>query len=188
MNKKLIALCAMALSLLMFGAIASAATPTGKTLLERAKNAYSPARTYTVLHINQGKTEKEFKYKAAYVPIKDLFDTRVSGIKWDNKTKIAEVTSAGKTLVFNFSNQKLESSDTKIVLPKEWIRMSQGRTEINSSVVAYLFDKYSASYKDKERDEWEEKLSFLGIKESEAVPGVKDSYLYVYVTFEEKSS
>ncbi|CAM3801398.1 hypothetical protein COLU111180_08875 [Cohnella lubricantis] len=95
MLKKLIALSTMTLSLFVVSSSVLAVTPTGKTILERANNAYNSEKSYTVLHINQGKVEKEFKYKEAFIPIKDLFNSRVSGIKWDNKNKIAEVTNAG---------------------------------------------------------------------------------------------
>ena len=40
----------------------------------------------------------------------------------------------------------------------------------------------------KNKTEWQEKLRFLGIKGTSALPGVKDGYLHVYVTFEEYAS
>lgn len=188
MKMKFIASCALAASLLP-GAWTAAAAPEGETLPERARNAYDAMRPHTYLRINQGETVEEFKYKSEYVPIRDLFAGRVDKIKWNGKTKTAEVVHGGKTLVFNFSDSELEGTDTKIVLPKEWIRLSDGKAEIHAAVLAYLFDR-EASYaiEDEERDEWRERLSFLGIKETSALPGVRDDYLYIYLTFGEKSS
>jgi hypothetical protein len=187
MIKRITSIFALSLSLLLFGTMTYATSPTDKTLIQRADAAYNPDKTYTFLYIKQEENVKEYKYKAKYIPIRDLFVSHVESVKWDNKSKVAEIKNDGSTLIFNLSNKKMVSSDSKIVLPKEWIRISQGRVEINSSIVAYLFDKYSESYKDVERDAWEKKLSFLGIKETEAIPGAQDKYLYVYVTYGKKT-
>jgi hypothetical protein len=85
--------------------------------------------------------------------------------------------------VLNFSEKNIVASDNQVVIPKEWIRMYKGRSEINAFVVAYLFEKYADSYSDKERDQWEEDLSFLDIKESEGLPGARDGYLHVDILY-----
>jgi SHS2 domain-containing protein len=186
-EKKLMLSCVLTILLLLTGTFVSDAAIEGETLLDRAKNASSPERPYTSLKIGQGNTLEEFTCEGAYIPIRDLFASRVSEIRWDNKSKIAEVVNDGKSLVLNFSNQEIESTDTKIVLPKEWIRMSQGKTEIHAAVLAYIFNIYADRFPDEERDEWREKLSFLGIQGTDAISEGKGVHLQVFVTFKENT-
>jgi len=89
--------------------------------------------------------------------------------------------------VLNFSNQEIESTDTKIVLPKEWIRMSQGKTEIHAAVLAYIFNIYADRFPDEERDEWRGKMRFLGIQGTDAISEGKGVHLQVFVTFKENT-
>ena len=186
---KFIACCVLAASLLL-GASAAAAVPEGETLWGRARTAADVFRPYTYPHISQGGKEEAYQYQSEYVPIRDVFGGRVERIRWNGKTKTAEIVNGGKTLVFNFSDEEPESTDTKIVLPKEWIRLSDGRTEIHAALLSYLFDREMSMQPDvdEEREAWRERLGFLGIKSTSALPGVRDDYLYVYLSFEEPTS
>ncbi|BBI32115.1 stalk domain-containing protein [Cohnella abietis] len=181
MKKFFITISIFLLFLFTVNNVTFASNPKGDTLLDRAMNAYNPELKNTHLRVVQDKKVKEFKYKEQFIPVRDLFGPYVDSIKWDNKTKIAVVSNNSSELVLNFSGKNIVAKENQVVLPTEWIRVNKGRIEINAFVVAYLFDKYSDSYGDNERDQWEEELAFLDIKESEGIPGVRDGYLHVYI-------
>ncbi|WDM23817.1 hypothetical protein [Paenibacillus polymyxa] len=103
--------------------------------------------------------------------------TNVNGVNHKNQ---------GSELILNASGGTIGYAENQVVAPSEWIRISNGSIQIKSSVVAYIFDREGDAYKDSEREEWKDKLSFLNIKETVGLPDVKSNGLFVNVVYNNK--
>ena len=159
-----------------------ASTPNS-AFAQKAKNIYNPLLKKTVLNVSQNDVGKEYHYNSIYIPVKDLFANHVQAITWDNVRKIILVKNQGSELVLNFSGKEFKVSNNQVVLPTEWIKLENGRAGINCFVLAYIFDRNADSLKDKEREAWKDKLSFLNIDWTDGLPGVNDGYMHVSVNY-----
>ena len=169
----------------VFGASIQAAG-VSDSIAKKADHAYNSNLKNTALTISYKQKGKQFNYKSRYIPIKDLFGGYVDSVSWDAKKKVALVGNQGKVFVLNVSGKEITPLSNQIVAPTEWTRISKGSVEIKASVIAYVFDRYGNTYKDKEREAWREKLDFLDIKETDGLPGIRDGYLHVSLTYNDK--
>ncbi|MHA0856906.1 hypothetical protein [Paenibacillus sp. CMAA1364] len=185
MRKSLSTLSLLFLMLIFITNSATAAT-SNDSIVKRAESLYKPTLTKLSLDIIQGTNHKKHTYNSKYIPLKDLFNGYVDSLSWDGKKKTVVVKNEGSELIFNFSNNKMTESSNQIVIPSDWIRLTNGTSEINASVITYIFDRYGEPGKDLERDDWKEKLNFLDIKEMDGLSGISDGYLHVGVAYNKK--
>lgn len=191
--KKILCSLALLIGLTTVSSGAFAADFSDYSLRTRADQIITSAENTVVLHIVGSKVPHNIsvegtRYKSKFVPLKDLFRNTSSTVQWDNKRKIATVANDGKKLLLNFSSDPLTPKEGELVAPRTWIKMQDGQTMIDIYVLTYILHRYGnvkvdgKLYKDTEREEWNEKLNFLGIKYSEWVPEVKAGTMHIYVT------
>lgn len=169
----------------VFGASIQAAG-VSDSIAKKADHAYNSNLKNTALTISYKQEGEQFDYKSQYIPLKDLFSGYVDSVSWDAKKKVALVENQGKVFVLNVSGKEIIPLSNQIVAPTEWTRISKGSVEVKASVIAYVFDRYGDSYNDKEREAWEEKLNFLDIKETDGLPGIRDGYFHISLTYNDK--
>ncbi|WKL04296.1 hypothetical protein Q0F98_14905 [Paenibacillus amylolyticus] len=97
------------------------------------------------------------------------------------KEKITTIKNQDQELILNFSGKKITAGNNQVVFPQEWVKLNKGVSSIDAFVLAYIFE-VAADDSDQERLDWEEKLSFLDIKETTGLPGL-DKYMHVFVEF-----
>ncbi|MFT9370373.1 hypothetical protein [Paenibacillus polymyxa] len=176
----------LSLCLILVLSTTSYAASSKQSLEKNANKIYSSSLKKTFLVISRDQMKKEYNYNSGYIPVKDLFRDYVDSITWDGKKKIVVIKNQGSELILNASGGMIRSADNQVVAPSEWIRLSNGSIQIKSSVVAYIFDREGDAYKDSEREEWKDKLSFLNIKETVGLPDVKSDGLFVNVVYNNK--
>lgn len=172
--------------LVLFTVSISNSAQAADSLRTRAINVYNPALTKTTLSVGEignKQTNIERKYNSQYIPAKDAFAPYVDSLVWNKSTKVVSVKNGGKEMILNFSGKKIIGKTNQVVLPSNWTKLVNGQATINGSILAYLFDEYGSSYNDMERDQWQEKLSFLNIDHTDGIPGVRDGYMHVYLAY-----
>ncbi|WP_145323431.1 stalk domain-containing protein [Paenibacillus xylanexedens] len=148
---------------------------------ERAAYTYNPSLKKVELNITAHDKLTTTTYNSVYVPVKDIFKASGATIKWDGKKKITTIKNQDQELILNFSEKKVTAGKNQVVLPQEWVKLNKGVSSIDAFVIAYIFE-VAADDSDQERLDWEEKLSFLDIKETTGLPGL-DKYMHVFVEF-----
>lgn len=157
-----------------------------QTFSERVNSIYGwPSIKRTVGGVvHKDGTRYLFEINGTFLPLRELFESDMEEIAWDNQRKVAIVRQGKKELVLNFSEQEWQAAENQIVLPKEWIRFEDGITKISAPFLAYVFDRYAGSdqTRHKEADEWREKLSFLGIQYINGInSSAKDGALHFFM-------
>lgn len=168
------------------GLVAASPVHAADSLRTRAEHAYDPVRTK--VEVTMLPSEKNDLYTDTYIPVRDIFASHADSVVWNNKMKTVLITKNGKSAILNFSGKRISADRNEIVLPSTWTKIDNGKTTINAYVFCYLFERYSEAYADAERDAWQNKLNFLGIEQTEGIPGVRDGIMHVYVTFNETKS
>ncbi|MDO3413304.1 stalk domain-containing protein [Saccharibacillus sp. CPCC 101409] len=159
-----------------------------ESLRTRANNLVE-ASYYTNVNLNvigedssSGNTNNVQKFKSKFVPLRSVFGKTGDSVKWNNKTKVASIENSGKKFILNFSNIQLTAKEGEVVAPRTWVQMKDGQALIDIYVLTYILDRYGDSYKDSERDQWQESLNFLNIKYMEYIPGVRSHDMNIFIT------
>lgn len=188
--KKLICSLAFLIGVTVMSSNAFAADPSLRT---RANQRIFMGEEKVLMHISGPGIPTEVAiagtlYKSKFVSLRDLFGPTTSTINWDEKSKIATVSNHGKKMLLNFSSDPVIPQQGEVVVPRTWIKMQDGKTMIDIYVLAYILDQYGGvdrngeKNQDLEREQWNEKLNFLGIKDMQPLPEVKARLMHIYVT------
>ncbi|OWA37712.1 hypothetical protein B9G55_06600 [Saccharibacillus sp. O16] len=192
MKKRIAALTLLA-SLAIGSSSTLAADFSDYSLRTRADQIVTMGEKTVVLHISGKQTPDNVSvegitYPSKFVPVKDLFRYTSSTVQWDNSRKVATVANQGKKLLLNYSNKPLTPGEGEVVAPRTWITMQNGQAMIDVYVLTYILHRYGnvnvdgKRYEDKEREEWNKKLNFLGILYAEWLPEVKAERMHIYVS------
>jgi len=133
-------------------------------------------------------TQEGFAFEGNCYPVRDLFGPEVESIDWDNKRKIAFIRNQGKELILNFGSGSFTPDVHQVVMPKEWICFEDGKSKISLSFLNGVFSIYPFVDQEieKTRQEWKERLAFLGIRAANGVTDHKSMIHHVDLYFTEK--
>lgn len=182
--KRFFSLLLMLTLVIGVGSVASAALDQSLLDLpfkERAASVYNSSLKKVELIVSKNGKSTKTNYNSTYIPVKDVFKVSGATFKWDGNKKITTVKNQGQELILNFSGKEVTAGKNQVVLPKDWVQLKNGVSNIDAFVLSYIFE-LSTDDSDQERVDWKEKLNFLDIKGTGGFPGL-DKYMHVNLQF-----